>query len=498
MSQLQISHLDFEYDGVAVFHDVSLTVGPGWTGVVGANGSGKTTLLRLATGELDPSAGQCISPAGSLLCVQRTDTPAAGLRDLLAAPDGEAGRLCSLLGIQPEWPDEWERLSHGERKRAQIGVTLWRDPPLLAVDEPTNHLDGDARRLLEHALSEYRGIGLLVSHDRELLDHLCDQCFFVGPVPRMRPGGVSQGLAEEQRERLEAQRLHREAKREATRLESEARRREQEAAKAAKRRSKRNLSWKDSDAREKIDRARISGQDGRRGLLKRQIDGRVAQASERAAAHAAPEARKLGVTVRAVATASDAVLRFGPTELQLGPDRRLSVPELEVTPHERVGLVGGNGGGKSTLVRALVDACEYERVLYIPQEISAERAATIADRARAVSSDRLGRLMSTISRLGSEPERLLATAVPSPGELRKLMLALGLESQPQLIIMDEPTNHLDLPSIELVQHALAEADGALLLVSHDVRFLQALTQTTWRIVTETGNQDTKVAVDRGT
>jgi macrolide transport system ATP-binding/permease protein len=502
MNQLQFSHIDFEYDGIAVFEDLSFAVDSGWTGVVGANGSGKSTLLRLATGLLEPSAGHVTAAVGALLCEQRTDAPPADLRELLSAADADAGRLCSLLGIQPEWPEEWGRLSHGERKRAQIGVALWRSPPVLAVDEPTNHLDSDARALLQRALSEYSGVGLLVSHDRELLDSLCHQCLFLERPSRLRPGGVTTGMAEAERERREAERLHREATREAGRVVAEVHRREAEAAKAAKRRSKRTLARKDSDAREKIDRARISGQDGKRGRLKRQLDGRLEQATERAAAAAAPVRRKLGVTVHAVASRSDAVVRFGPATLPLGPNRALRVGELEITPRERIGVVGQNGCGKSTLIRAVVAASEAHRVLYIPQEITACEATAVVESARQVQPARLGRLMSTISRLGSDPERLLATALPSPGELRKLMLALGLEQEPELIVMDEPTNHLDFPSIELVEDALAAADGALLLVSHDHRFLDALTCTRWRLdresdVSSAGGHDSTLTVLRG-
>jgi ATPase subunit of ABC transporter with duplicated ATPase domains len=85
--------------------------------------------------------------------------------------------------------------------------------------------------------------------------------------------------------------------------------------------------------------------------------------------------------------------------------------------------------------------------------------------------------MSIVGALGSEPERLLETNDPSPGELRKLMLALGMEQAPHLIIMDERTNHLDLPSIECLEAALEACPSALLLVSHDLRFLQRLTRT---------------------
>jgi ATPase subunit of ABC transporter with duplicated ATPase domains len=90
--------------------------------------------------------------------------------------------------------------------------------------------------------------------------------------------------------------------------------------------------------------------------------------------------------------------------------------------------------------------------------------------------------MTVISGLGSRPERLLESHEPSPGETRKLLLAMGVVRQPYLIIMDEPTNHLDLPSIELLEQALSECPCALLLVSHDKRFLEATTYRRWEIL----------------
>ena len=89
--------------------------------------------------------------------------------------------------------------------------------------------------------------------------------------------------------------------------------------------------------------------------------------------------------------------------------------------------------------------------------------------------------MTIISRLGSRPQRLLETGQPSPGEVRKLLLALGMLHTPHLIVMDEPTNHLDVPSIECLEAALHDCPCGLLLVSHDEYFLSRLTKTRWQI-----------------
>jgi macrolide transport system ATP-binding/permease protein len=106
------------------------------------------------------------------------------------------------------------------------------------------------------------------------------------------------------------------------------------------------------------------------------------------------------------------------------------------------------------------------------------------DQVRRLAKDRLGHLMTIVSRLGSRPDRLLASDEPSPGETRKLLLALGMLGAPHIIIMDEPTNHMDLPSIEALETALADCPCSLLLVSHDQRFLQKLTRSTWHITAD--------------
>jgi ATPase subunit of ABC transporter with duplicated ATPase domains len=131
-----------------------------------------------------------------------------------------------------------------------------------------------------------------------------------------------------------------------------------------------------------------------------------------------------------------------------------------------------------------------KKVVCLAQEIDAATARRIVADVRQLPDSRLGDVMTFVSCLGSRPERLLETEQPSPGELRKLMLALGVSHSPWLIIMDEPTNHLDLPSIECLEQALDACVCGLLLVSHDQRLLERLTRTRWEI-----RRDESVASD---
>ena len=175
-------------------------------------------------------------------------------------------------------------------------------------------------------------------------------------------------------------------------------------------------------------------------------------------------------------------------EIDLGDGRTLVHPALSIRPDDRIALVGDNGLGKSTLVKKIVANANVpsEKLLVIPQEIGEEESQAIHADVKRLDRVPLGRVMTLISRLGSRPGRLLASTTPSPGEIRKILLARGVERGPHFIVMDEPTNHLDLPSIECLENALAETPCALLLVSHDERFLARLTVRRWQL-TQSGN-----------
>jgi ATPase subunit of ABC transporter with duplicated ATPase domains len=127
-----------------------------------------------------------------------------------------------------------------------------------------------------------------------------------------------------------------------------------------------------------------------------------------------------------------------------------------------------------------------------------EKSKEVLQQARQLPSDELGKMMSVVSCLGSRPNRLLDSTQPSPGEVRKLLLASGIARVPHLIVMDEPTNHMDLPSIECLEQALSTCPCGILLVSHDERFLGQLSRTSWELswVGEVGG-DSSLAITEG-
>lgn len=483
---LSINTMTFSYDSMieSLFSNVTLHFPEGWTGIVGPNGSGKSTLLLLAAGLLTPVRGSVEGPSHIRYCEQRTDTPPEGLGAFLASKEKGDAVLRDRLGIGDNWLFRWETLSHGERKRAQIGVALHEEPDVLALDEPTNHVDAEARGLLEAALRNFRGIGLLVSHDRDLLDSLCTRCLFLDPPDVVIYTGNYTACAA-QREQARISLVHRreQARETLNKLEREFTVRSQKAARADRERSKRGLAYRDHDAREKINRGRVTGKDAVHGKRVRQMEGRIRQAEEQLGAVRIKRAAPNGISLDTRRIRKDTIFYLEPGTLSLGPERALQYPALALRSRDRIALTGSNGTGKSTLIDLCMKAVTIppERLIYIPQEIPPERAHHAVEEIRNIPAHLRGSIMTIVSRLGSDPERLLRTEEPSPGEIRKLILALGILHSPCCIVMDEPTNHMDLVSVECLEAALDEVECALLLVSHDERFLRRLTSVRWHI-----------------
>ena len=485
-AHLEFKRVAFAYDGQddPLFRDFSFQFPPGWTGIIGANGSGKTTLLRLAAGDLRPQSGEIVRTAPVIYCEQRTDDPPLDLSRFLSASDSRSARLIDSLGISNDWPRRWPTLSHGERKRAQIAVALWHKPEILAVDEPTNHIDLAGLDMLFEVLPAFGGIGLIVSHNRELLDRLCSNCLFIRPpeVVSYR-GGYSEAVELARLEAEGVRKRHAVVSKDYRRLKREAARRREAADAAPKLRSKRGLAPKDHDARAKKDLARLTGKDGKAGRLYERFRGRLDRKREELDGIRVSKEYRLGVEFRGCRKQGDLLYRSEPMSLPLGTARSLRMPPIAILPGDRIALVGDNGSGKSTLIRHVMETIELppERIVYIPQEITADAEEAFMQELLSLPAAQLGAIMTIVSRLGSRPPRLLASVLPSPGEMRKLMLAEGLTRSPWLIVMDEPTNHMDLPSIEVLEDALDNVECALLLVSHDRVFLGCLARKLWRI-----------------
>jgi len=477
--------IHYQSQPLPLFEPVTATAPGGWTVIAGANGCGKSSLLRVACGLQKPQAGTVSLPGRAIYCEQRTDEPPPDVTDFLYAGDAHASRLRSHLNICPDWADRWSSLSHGERKRVQLAYALWREPAVLAVDEPTNHLDRTAADLLGRALEGFPGIGLLVTHDRKLADTLAVQTLYIqdGRVT-VFAGGVTAAIARREQEDDAARRRYTQTREQLQHARQVAAARSGKARAADRKRSKRYLARGDSDGRFKNNVARLTGKDAIAGKLQRQMFGRIRQLEDQLDAMSVSQKPRVdGISVDGERLRSDRLVELESGVLTPGSGYRVHLPPLDVRPGARVGVYGDNATGKSTLVRHIVQILDSQgaNLLFIPQELTREEADAWREALHLLPQEHLGEVMSAVKRLGSDPEKVLATGELSPGELRKLQIAMGITRAPAVIVMDEPTNHLDLPAIIALEHALETYTGTLLLVSHDTSFLDALVEEYWHI-----------------
>lgn len=245
-------HLSHTYEGAdqPALDDVSLAFASGWTGIVGPNGAGKSTLVHCICGTLAPDQGAVTPRVRGAVCRQSTATPPETLEEFACDYGSTAVKLRSLLEIEDEQLWSYAMLSHGERKRIQIACALAAEPQVLALDEPTNHLDAPTRALVAQALASFKGVGLLVSHDRALLDELVQSCVFVEAGRALAiPGTYTQARRELELRQDTVRTERRQARGELARIKAESVRRDGVAARSAARRSARHLDRHDRDGR---------------------------------------------------------------------------------------------------------------------------------------------------------------------------------------------------------------------------------------------------------
>lgn len=482
--QLNLSNIAYCYPlaQAPILHGITAAFPQGWTGIVGDNGCGKTTLARIACRLLEPDAGSVGPSLVSAYCAQDATNPPDNLEDFATAYDRRAARLRETLALEDDWPWRYGTLSGGQQKRLQIACALWQEPDVLVMDEPTNHVDAATRDEIFRALEAFDGIGILISHDRALLDGLCGQCLFMTEgAATMRPGGYTQASGQATLERESSVRAREDARREKKRIERETQRRRELAARKEGKKSLAGIDKHDSDARRKKRVAIFSGTDSIAAKQAGTMEKRLGRVSAQLDQMRVEKRYDADIWLDAAPSRRPVLVRLESAELSLG-ERVLAVPPLSIGRSDHIGLVGDNGSGKTTLVKHLIAHIpEGVRALYIPQEPSEEQQRAARSRLHDLPASARGRVLSIVAQLNSEPERLLEGDEISPGEMRKLMLALGMLDSPELIIMDEPTNHLDLGSTEALERVLAAFPGALMLVSHDRALLGATTSITWRI-----------------
>lgn len=495
---LEIQKLYFSYPSshVTLFEDFSLQFNDGWTCIAGSNGCGKSTLLKLIADLLKPDEGRIVSGGQSstgcvIYCPQETAEVPENLYSVFWSDDNEVRRFFSMLHITEEMIARYDSLSGGEKKRIQIACALAEEPAVLLLDEPTNHLDEGTVRMISDTLALFSGIGIIVSHDRSFADSLCKHTVYLYNEARAFSGGrecvvcesYSGGLSKalELREqnashnRGEWERLDSKAAGEKQR----SRRLAEENERSKSRLAKKNIDPRDHDAKRKIDVARLGGKDRRTGDAKAHLDSQIQRTEAVRDSVKKSLMRKEGFSVEGAGFAKAIVIEE--TVIFASEEKtsyKLHIPRIVINPDSKIALTGQNGTGKSLYIKHLISELEKsgrtKEVMYLPQEISEDQKNQILSDFAALEDAERGAVLSTLYRLGSEPENLQKGSV-SPGELRKLMISLAVEKPLSLLILDEPTNHMDITSVLALESALSSLSCALIVVSHDKVFLEKVT-----------------------
>ncbi|BAX97089.1 putative ABC transporter, ATP-binding protein [Mycobacteroides stephanolepidis] len=513
-------------DGSVVLDGLDMLVPAGRSGLVGVNGSGKSTLLKLIAGELSPTSGMVHTsghigylPQDLTIRADQSVPDLLGLTPVLAAiaaiENGSTDQAdFDIVG------DDWDLaervraeldrlglpaavldrtlgdLSGGEVIRLGLARLLLRNPDVLLLDEPTNNLDGESRRHLYDLVSSWPRTLLVVSHDRELLEHVerigdlregavtwygggySDYAAAITAEQEAAAQAISTAKADVRRERrdlAEAERVIAQRRRYGAKMQANKRepkivmglrkRAAQESAAALKQTQTDRLD----KARETLDEAQTRLRADR--SIRIDLPGTEVPAG------------------RVVLSTDNLVLRHG------------VAAHLDLRGPQRVGLVGPNGSGKSTLLHTIagtIPAAEGTATVHVPLGLLPQRldllddALSVADnvalRAPHAGMNAVRARLARFLFRGNAADRLVGAL--SGGERFRATLAAVLlaDPAPQLLLLDEPTNNLDFASYDALVSGLGEYRGAVVVASHDLGFLDDIgaVQTDWRTEPEIG------------
>ena len=462
MSVINVEHISKLYGDKMVLEDLSCSVDEGdKIGIIGINGTGKSTLLRIIAGEEEADEGKIIFSNGMTIGWMgqnpEFDEESSILKYVCEGKkmeddygyESDAKAMLTVLELE-NFDEKIKNLSGGQKKRAALCKVLLQKPDILILDEPTNHLDNKMSDWLENYLKNYRGVLLMVTHDRYFLDKVTNHIWEV-------EGGKVYYYEENY----------------SGYLERKAEREERELASERKRQSilRNEVKWVMRGAR-----ARSTKQKAR---LER---------FEQLKAMDSPKAAKQ-VEMGSVGT------RLGKKTIELY-DISKAYGDKVLFEHfsyifkrfERIGFVGHNGCGKSTLMKILADLEQADsgviewgetiKIGYFAQEceVMDERERVIdyiKDAAEYVrTSEGLVSASKMLERfLFSSDMQYTPIAKISGGERRRLYLLKVLMQSPNVLILDEPTNDLDIATLRVLEDFLDEFAGIVITVSHDRYFL---------------------------
>lgn len=461
MNIINIEHISKVFGEKQVFDDISCGIHRGdKIGIIGINGTGKTTLLKIIAGLEEPDQGQVIFQKG-LRVTYLPQSPkfpehATVLSYVADGADGadwgresEAKNALNRLGIT-DHHEEIDHLSGGQKKRVALARTLVNPADVLILDEPTNHIDNEMAVWLEEYLNQWKGAIIMVTHDRYFLDRVTNKIL-----------------------EIDHGKLYSYTANYSQFLELKAQREEMELASERKRQSvfRMELEWAKRGCR-----ARTTKQRARLERLEALKNGKA-------------PVRDAEVEIDSVET------RMGKKTIELhhisksyGQKKLIDDFEYIVLKNQRLGIIGPNGCGKSTLMKIItgkeepdqgtVEIGDTVKIGYFAQEVTEmDENQRVIDYIKDVAEyvpTKDGRI--TASQM---LERFLFTPAMqytpigklSGGERRRLYLLKVLMDAPNVLILDEPTNDLDIPTLTILEDYLDSFLGIVITVSHDRYFL---------------------------
>lgn len=506
-----VNNAAFSYGDNLIFSDVSFTVNEGERiGLIGANGEGKTTLIKLILGELAPDSGEVIKKNGikigyleqnggyvsgntvydemievfsaELAAVEKLETLSASLSEVSPA-DREYLSICSRIenlngyiaahdcynvevriktvlngmGFADRYGQVVDTMSGGEKTRLKLARLLLEQPDLLILDEPTNHLDVSTLFWLEEYLSTFKGAILVVSHDRYFLDKVTSRILEIENKKLLSfAGNYSKYKI------LKAERNARMLK------EYEAQ--QEERAKL----------------QDFVDRNIV------RATTAKSAQSRVKQLEKMELLekpYVPPKSPSFAFKFDT--NPYEEVLVLNGADVEIGGKRLISGGQLVVRRGEKVAVVGENGTGKTTLIKAIYEGGNnkiqvgrfVKLALYDQEGANLNGANTVLAELweRHVGLTQT-EVRSALARCGLyEEDMSKPVGALSGGERAKLALCILECERGNVLLLDEPTNHLDLPARESLEKALKEFEGTVIFVSHDRYFLSAIAQRTVEI-----------------
>ena len=461
MNIINIEHISKIFGGKVIFDDVSCGISEGEKiGVIGINGTGKTTLLRVLAGLEQPDEGQVITQNGIRIAYLQQNPAFPEEKTVLSyVTDGrwdmdwtlqsEAKSMLNQLGIV-DHEQPLAELSGGQRRKAALVRTLVQDFDVLLLDEPTNHLDNEMLTWLEDYLNRYKGTVIMVTHDRYFLDRVSNR------ILELDHGKIYSYEANYSKF-----------------LELKVQREEMALATERKRQSvlRMELEW------------------AKRGCRARSTKQRARL--ERLEALKAGKAPVSDATLEIEATAA----RMGRKTVELhhiskryGEKVLIDDFDYIVLKNQRLGIIGPNGCGKSTLIKIIagliepdsgsVEIGETIQLGYFAQEVpDMDTNQRVIDYIRDVAEyipTRDGKISATMMLerfLFDSAMQYAPIAKLSGGEKRRLYLLRVLMEAPNVLLLDEPSNDLDIPTLTILEDYLASFAGIVIAVSHDRYFL---------------------------